>query len=60
MMGLGSNGCFVTGTPCLNGGHDYVLACSVDHPRSDSVKMLVYDGMRTDTGHRYCITGLSR
>jgi hypothetical protein len=23
MMGLGSNGCFVIGASCLNGGHGY-------------------------------------
>jgi hypothetical protein len=23
IFGIGSNGCFVTGAPCLNGGYDY-------------------------------------
>jgi hypothetical protein len=56
MMGLGSNGYFVIGAPCLNGGHGYGFASIVGHPRSDSVGLLVYDGMRTYQGHRCCIT----
>ncbi len=60
MMGIGSNNCFVTGTPCLIVGHNYGFASSVGHPRSDSVGLLVYDGMRTYPGHRSCIIGSSR
>jgi hypothetical protein len=59
MMGLGSNGYFVTGTSCLNKGHGYSFASSVGHPRSDSVGLLVYDGMRTYPGHWCCITSPS-
>jgi hypothetical protein len=51
MMGLGSNGCFVTVALCLNGGHGCGFASSVSHPRSDLVGLLVYDGMRTYPGH---------
>jgi len=29
MVGIGSNGCFVTGTQCLNEGHDYGFARSI-------------------------------
>jgi hypothetical protein len=50
MIGLGSNGCFVTGAPCLNEGHSYGFASSVAHPRSDLVRLLVYDGMHTFLG----------
>jgi hypothetical protein len=57
MMGLGSNICFVTGAPCLNGGHGYGFASSVSHPKLDSVGLLVYDNMRTYPGHWCCITG---
>jgi hypothetical protein len=60
MMGLGSNNCFVTGTPYLNGGYDYGFTSSVGHPRSDSVGLLVYDSMHTYQGHQCCITGPSR
>jgi hypothetical protein len=56
-MGLGSNGCFVTNAPCLNGGHSYGFLNSVGHPRSDSVGLLVDDGMCTYSGHRCYITG---
>jgi hypothetical protein len=50
MTGLGSNGCFVTGSPFINGGHGYGFASSVGHPRSDSVGLLVYDSMSTLSG----------
>jgi hypothetical protein len=50
MMGLGSNGCFVTITLCLNEGHIYGFASSVGPPRSDSIRLLVYEGMRTIFG----------
>jgi len=59
MIGLRSNGYFVTGTPCLNGGHNYGFASNVGHPRSDSVELLVYDGKRTYPEHQCCITSLS-
>lgn len=49
--GLGSNGYFVTGASCLNGGHGYNFARSVDHPRSGSTRLLVYDGMHTYHRH---------
>jgi hypothetical protein len=60
MMGLGSNGFFVTGAPYLNVGHGYGFASSVDHPRLDSIRQLIYDNMCTYLGHRCCITGPSR
>jgi hypothetical protein len=60
MMGLGSNGCFVTVTPCLNGGHGYDFASSMGHLMLDSVKLLVYDSMLLYQEHRCCITGSSR
>jgi hypothetical protein len=44
-MDIGSNGCFVIDAPCLNEGHDYEFTSSVGHPRLDSVRLLVYDGM---------------
>jgi len=59
MMGLGSNGCFVASVLCLNGGHGYGFASSMGHPRSNSVRLLIYEGMRTYPGHRCCITGPS-
>jgi hypothetical protein len=34
--GLGFNGYFVIGAPCLNGGHNYDFASSVGHLRSNS------------------------
>jgi len=51
MMGHGSNGCFVTSSPYLNGGHGYNFASNMGHPRSDLVDLLVYDGMRTYPGY---------
>jgi hypothetical protein len=59
MMGLESNDCFVTGAPCLNGGHGYDSASSVGHSRSDSIGLLVYDDMCTYPGYRCYITGPS-
>jgi hypothetical protein len=50
MMGLVSNGYFVTDAPCLNGGHGYDFASSVGHSRSNSVGLLVYDGIHTISG----------
>jgi hypothetical protein len=47
MMCLGSNGCFGTSAPCLNEGHGYSFACSVGHPRLNSIGLLVYGSMRT-------------
>jgi predicted glycosyltransferase involved in capsule biosynthesis len=47
MMGIGSNNCFVTGTPCLNEGHSYSFSSSAGYSRSDSVGLLVYDDIRT-------------
>jgi hypothetical protein len=58
-MDLGSNGCFVTDAPCLNRGHGYGFASSAGYPRSDSVGLLVYNGMRTYSGHQCSIIGLS-
>jgi hypothetical protein len=49
----------MTGTPCLNGVHGYGFVGSVGHSRSDSIGLLVYDGMCTYPGHQCCITGLS-
>jgi hypothetical protein len=34
MMSFRSNGSFVTGASCLNGGHGYDFANSMDYPRS--------------------------
>jgi hypothetical protein len=59
-MGLGSNDYFMTSASCLNEGHGYGFASSVGHPRTDSVELLVYDGMRTYPEHRCCITGPTR
>lgn len=58
-MGLGSNDCFVAGTPCLNGDHSYSFTGSVGLSRSDWVRLLVYDIMHICPGHRCCITNLS-
>jgi hypothetical protein len=37
---------FVTSAPYLNEGHSYGFASNVGHTRSDSVGLLVFDGMR--------------
>jgi hypothetical protein len=50
MFELGSSGYFVTGTPFMNMGHDYSFSSSVSYPRSDSVRLVVYDGMCTIFG----------
>jgi hypothetical protein len=50
IMGLRSNGCFTTGAPCLNGVPGYIFASSLDHPRSNSIWLLVYDSMHTKSG----------
>jgi len=42
---------FVTSAPYLNRCHSYGFASSVGHPRTDSVGLLVYDGMRIYPGH---------
>jgi hypothetical protein len=47
MMTFVSNGCFKTNTLFTNEGHGYGVASSVGHLRSDSVLLLVYDGMRS-------------
>jgi hypothetical protein len=47
MIGLAYNGCFVTGAPYLNRGHNYEFANSVGHPRSNSIGLLIYDGICT-------------
>ena len=41
-------------------GHHYSFACNVGHLRSrlNSVKLLVYDGMRQYPEYQYCITDL--
>jgi hypothetical protein len=57
--GLRSNGYFVTGASYLNGGHGYDFASSVGHPRSGSVRLLVYDSMCAYHRHQCCITGSS-
>jgi hypothetical protein len=36
---------FVINAPFTNGGHGDGFASSVAHPRSNSVELLVYDGM---------------
>lgn len=46
MIGFESND-MVIGTPFANGGRGYGFASSLGHPRSDSVRLHVYDGMRT-------------
>jgi hypothetical protein len=48
---------FETSTPCLNEGHDYGFASSMGHPMSNSVRLLLYDGMHTYQRHWYCNTG---
>jgi hypothetical protein len=35
---------FVTGAPFINGAHGYGFASSAGHPRSDSFRLLIYDG----------------
>jgi hypothetical protein len=40
-------------------GHHNGFASSVGYPRSDSIGLLVYDGMRQYPWHRYCILGPS-
>jgi hypothetical protein len=50
MMSIGSNSCFVTGALCLNGGNSYDFANSVGHPMSNSVRLLIYNGIRTISG----------
>jgi hypothetical protein len=60
MMGLGSNDCFGTGTPCLNEGHGYGFVSRVGYLKSNLEGLLVYDGMSTYPEHRCCITGPSR
>jgi hypothetical protein len=44
MMGLWSNGYFVTRAPCLNEGHDYERYSQRGHLRSDLVGLLIMDG----------------
>jgi len=44
------HGCFVTNVPFMNRGHHYGFASSVGHPRSNSVRLLVNDGIRTIYG----------
>jgi hypothetical protein len=48
---------FLTDAPCLNWGHNYGFTNSVRHPRSDSIGLLVYDGMRIISGAPVSITG---
>jgi hypothetical protein len=40
----------VIGAPFTNGGHGYGFSSSVRHSRSNSVGLLVYDGMCTIFG----------
>jgi hypothetical protein len=47
MMDFRYNGCFLADAPCLNGGHSYSFASCMGHPRSNSIVLLVYDGMHT-------------
>jgi hypothetical protein len=42
---------FVTGAPSLNVGHSYGFVGNVVHPRSDSVKLLIYDDVHTYIGY---------
>lgn len=49
-MSLRSNGYFVIGAPFMNGVYGYGFASSVGHPMSDSVGLLVYDGMSIISG----------
>jgi ribosomal protein S6E (S10) len=44
----------------LNGDHNQGFTSSMGHLRSDSVELLVYDGMRTYPGYQCCITGHTR
>jgi hypothetical protein len=50
MMSLGFNGCVVTSSPFTNEGHSYDFASNVNHPMSDSIRLLIYDSMRTIFG----------
>ena len=40
-MGLGSNGCFVTGASLMSGHYKTDIISGMGHPRSDSVVLLV-------------------
>jgi hypothetical protein len=37
----------VTDASCLNKGHGFNFASSMSYSRSDSIRQLVYEGMRT-------------
>jgi hypothetical protein len=50
MMSLGFNGCFVTSSPFTNEGHSYGFVSNVNHSRLDSIRLLIYDSMRTIFG----------
>jgi hypothetical protein len=53
IMGLRSNGYFVTSTLFTNGGHSYGFASSVGHLRLDSVKLPVYDYIYKIMPHQF-------
>jgi hypothetical protein len=55
MFSLGSNDFFYDRRTMYGWGHGYSFASSVDHLRSDSVELLVYDSMRQYPGHRCCL-----
>jgi hypothetical protein len=44
MFGFGSNDCFMTDAPCLNGIMVTNIICSMSHSRSNSVGLLMMDG----------------
>jgi hypothetical protein len=50
----------VISAPFTNEDHNYSFTSSMSHPRSDLVRLLVYDGMRTYAGYWCCIIGPSR
>jgi hypothetical protein len=47
----------VTCAPFFGWGHQDGFASSVGHSMSDSVVMLIYDGMQQYSGHRCCTAG---
>jgi hypothetical protein len=47
IMGLGSNDCFCDRHTIHEWGHGYSFASRVGDPKSNSIGLLEYDGMRT-------------
>jgi hypothetical protein len=55
MFGFGFYCCFSDGCTMYGWSHGYAFASSMGHLRSDSIGLLVYDGMRKHQGHQCCI-----